>query len=155
MTFEDLHNPDQPIFEVHNPVNYTLPVEGPHLLNILHHIEKKEKVRFLQTEVAFVSEDEIVEVNKEYLNRDYVTDIISFRYDEDDSNQAIEGTLYCCASRIAEQAAEFDATVHEEFRRVFIHGLLHLIGYDDSTDKEKKEMTRLEDYYLGETLKLT
>jgi rRNA maturation RNase YbeY len=155
MTFDDLHNPDQPTFEVHNPVNFTLPVEGPHLLDILHHIEKKENVRFLQTEVAFVSEDEIVAVNKEYLDRDYVTDIISFRYDEDDSNQAIEGTLYCCAERIAEQAAEFNATVPEEFRRVFIHGLLHLIGYNDSTDKEKKEMTRLEDLYLSETLKLT
>jgi len=81
-----------------------------------------------------------------------VTDIISFRLDDenDDNNsdQSIEGTLYCCAPRIAEQSAEFDADTKTEFLRVIVHGLLHLTGYDDQTESDKEKMTSLENHYL-------
>lgn len=141
-------NPDT--LTLHNPSGFGLPVEKKHLKKILKEIETSENISFRHVELVFVEEHEIVEINKTHLNRDYVTDIISFRYDDDEEDQNIEGTLYCCAPRIAEQSAEFMTSQREEFLRVFIHGLLHLVGYDDQTEEEKERMTRLEDHYLSE-----
>jgi rRNA maturation RNase YbeY len=122
--------------------------------SILSIISEKENVAFTSVELVFVDEQEIVRINKEHLNRYYVTDIISFRYDdgqESGDNTAIEGTLFCCAPRIIEQSAEFKEPVEREFQRIFIHGLLHLAGYNDSSETEKSEMTALEDQYLALT----
>lgn len=135
--------------EIFNQTNVGLPFSEKEAFLLISNLQKEESVQFDFVEVAFVSESKISEVNKEFLQKEYVTDIISFRYDEDDSNQAIEGTLYCCAPRIMEQANEFNQSPKKEFLRVLIHGLLHLCGYEDSTPTEKKEMTRLEDYYLS------
>ncbi len=128
--------------------NTQIPVSKPRFKTIINLDEKSENVGFSYVELVYVDENEIVEINKKYLERDYVTDIISFRYDEDNSNQFIEGTLYCCSSRISEQSQEFKTPVKKEFERVFIHGLLHLIGYNDQTEPDKKKMTKLEDFYL-------
>lgn len=120
--------------------------------SILQIIAQQEDVEFAMVELVYVSEEEIVRINKEHLNRYYVTDIISFRYDdglETMDNSAIEGTLYCCAPRIIEQSAEFKQPVEQEFQRIFIHGMLHLIGYDDSSDEKKAAMTELENKYLA------
>ncbi len=120
--------------------------------SILDIIEQHESAKFELVELVYVSEDEIVRINKEHLDRDYVTDIISFRYDDDEDsgdNTAIEGTLFCCAPRIKEQAEDFGETADQEFKRILIHGLLHLIGYDDRSEAEKKRMTELENTYLS------
>tara|TARA_R110000868_G_scaffold341432_2_gene602282 strand:+ start:202 stop:600 length:399 start_codon:yes stop_codon:yes gene_type:complete len=116
---------------------------------VFEFVAKHEKVTFELVETAYVDEQEIARINKEFLKRDYVTDIISFRYDEDASNTKIEGTLYCCLPRIIDQAKEFGEVPEKECLRILIHGLLHLIGYEDQSDQEKKEMTRLEDLYLS------
>lgn len=99
-------------------------------------------------ELVFVDEDEIVSINKTYLHRDYVTDIISFAYHEQ-AEEPVSGTLFCCAQRIFEQAKEFECTDTDEFLRVCIHGILHLCGYDDSTTDLKTNMTELENRYLS------
>ncbi len=137
------------VLQIFNEAGYPLPFDEPEALELLHLISTDQQCEFSFVEVAYVDEDEIIRVNKEFLSRDYVTDIISFRYDEDESNQAIEGTLYCCAQRIQEQALELGELPKKEFLRVFVHGLIHLIGYDDQAEDEKTEMTRLEDKYLG------
>jgi len=119
---------------------------------ILDLIQKEESATFALVELAYVTEEEIIRVNKEHLDRHYVTDIISFRYDDGEAaedNTAIEGTLFCCAPRIIEQAGEFDEPVEREFKRIFIHGLLHLIGYEDDTNTKKQTMTDLENKYLS------
>lgn len=135
---------------VHNPSGFGLPLDKNQLKRILNEIEDSENISFRHVELVFVDEHEIVELNRAHLGRDYVTDIISFRYDDENKDQNIEGTLYCCAPRIAEQSAEFQTTQIEEFFRVFIHGLLHLAGYDDQTQEDKLKMTSLEDRYLSE-----
>jgi len=125
-----------------------VPVSISELNRITKIIENEEKVQFHHIELVYVKEEDIVEVNKEYLNRDYVTDIITFRYDEDESNSSIEGTLFCCAPRISEQSLEFNVDQKEEYLRIFIHGLLHLLGYKDESEEEKSIMTGLENKYL-------
>lgn len=134
--------------QVFNESGQDIPVTNDQLKSLLNTLSSHEEVQFEMVELAYVSEEEIIRVNKEFLDRDYVTDIISFRYDDDPSLQNIEGTLYCCARRIAEQAKEFNSTAENEFLRIFIHGLLHLAGYNDQNRDEKEEMTRLENKYL-------
>ncbi|MBN2732956.1 MAG: rRNA maturation RNase YbeY [Balneolaceae bacterium] len=126
-----------------------IPVSHQVLQAIAASVENEESCSFQLVEAVFVDEDEIVRINQEHLERNYVTDIISFRYDDDPGNQSIEGTLYCCAPRIAEQADEFNEPPETEFKRIIIHGLLHLIGYDDQSPKAQKTMRQKEEYFLG------
>lgn len=143
-----MESDDSPL-QIFNTSGLDLPFKNDEAAFLLDLISKDQKSIFSFVELVYVDEAEIVRINKEFLERDYVTDIISFRYDEDESNQEIEGTLYCCAQRIAEQAKEFADSEKQEFLRVFVHGLIHLLGYDDQTPEEKSEMTRLENKYLS------
>lgn len=152
-TFPDFPDlPNETILSVANPSQFELPVHQESLEKLLRFIESGENVKFEFVELVYVNEDGIVEINQKYLERDYVTDIISFNYDEDESvdssNKGIEGTLYCCAPRIAEQSSELKSDPEQEFYRIFVHGLLHLAGYEDSSPEEKETMTRLENHYL-------
>jgi rRNA maturation RNase YbeY len=132
-----------------NPLAVSLPINEQEANAFLAAVEKGENAEFSDVEVAWVNEEEIVRINKEFLKRDYVTDVITFRLDEQpDSKKAIEGSICACAPRIEEQAKEFSQPVKREFARVTIHGLLHLVGYEDETDELKKEMQQREDFYL-------
>lgn len=143
------HQDDPARLQIFNSSKLKLPFDKKKLLQLLESVEKNESVSFHMLELVYVDEADIVNINKKYLNHDNVTDIITFRYDEDKSVHNIEGTLYCCAPRIVEQSAEYTTDLHQEFYRIFIHGLLHLAGYDDKTETDKKRMTELEDYYLA------
>jgi rRNA maturation RNase YbeY len=141
------------MLQIFNETKEDIPLSQAQADAIIAQISAKENATFTLVEVVFVDEKEIVRINKEHLGRNYITDIISFRYDDEaekpaEDNLAIEGTLFCCAPRIKEQAGEFGQAIDVEFRRILIHGLLHLIGYEDSTEEEKSAMTALEDFYL-------
>ncbi|MEQ9310584.1 MAG: rRNA maturation RNase YbeY [Balneolaceae bacterium] len=140
--------PEHPL-DIFNTSGIELPFKNSEAAFLLDLISEEQNVAFSSVEIAFVDENEIVRINTEFLQHDYITDIITFRYDENVTNLEIEGTLYCCSQRIREQASEFNQTEKREFLRIIIHGLLHLCGYNDSTINEKKEMTRLEDHFLN------
>ncbi len=146
--------PDSSPLQILNHTELEVPFNEAEAEKLITLIQAEQQCSFSFVELVYVDEEEIVRVNKEFLNRDYITDIISFRYDDNDeqnthSNSDIEGSLICCAPRIKEQALEFNQTEKQEFLRILVHGLLHLIGYDDQTPEEKAEMTRLEDHFLG------
>lgn len=145
-------HPDLPKLEIFNPSGATLPFKRSIIPKLLFQIEKHEHVRFTNLEIVFTDEDGIVEINSKYLEKTYITDTISFRYDEDESNQTIEGTIYCCAPRIEEQARELHIKPREEYLRIIAHAMLHLAGYSDKTEEEKKRMTGLENVYLSKFL---
>jgi probable rRNA maturation factor len=147
-TFPDFPSPaDFDKLSVSNTSGLGIPVGEEAFLNLLQIVEKEESVTFRAVELVFVDEKEIVRVNKEYLDHDYVTDIITFRYNENVSD-SIEGTLFCCAQRIEEQSKEYNSDKPAEYLRVFVHGLIHLAGHDDQIEEEKKRMTELENRYL-------
>lgn len=123
-------------------------------------VSEGERVVYGFLEIVFVDEDEITRVNEQYLGKNYITDIITFTYDEEiadnqsstDEETEIDGTIFMCAPRIVEQASEYGETIEREFSRIFIHGLLHLAGYDDHTDELKAAMVEKENYYLEKLL---
>jgi probable rRNA maturation factor len=96
--------------------------------------------------VVFLSDDELLKMNVEYLGHDYYTDIITFNYAE--NPKRIEAELYISIDRVKENAETNHVSFNEEMIRVIIHGTLHLAGFDDQTDAEKTEMRRLEDQYI-------
>jgi len=146
---EDPFESDSAPLQIFNISDFNIPVSENRLLELVEQIQQNESITFKMIEVVYVDESEIASINKKHLDHDYITDIITFRYDNEQNQDAIEGTLYCCSSRIAEQAAEYATDLEQEFYRIFIHGLLHLAGYKDKSGAEKKKMTTLENYYLS------
>jgi rRNA maturation RNase YbeY len=93
----------------------------------------------------FCSDEYLLAINKDYLNHDYFTDIITFNYNDEDT---ISGDIYISTDRIAENAKERDISFELELRRVMIHGVLHLIGYDDKDPVSQAAMRAQEDFCL-------
>ncbi len=93
----------------------------------------------------FSDDDKLLELNKEYLNHDTYTDIITFPYQESNN---IHADIFISVPRVIENAKSLGLDEEEEFRRVMIHGVLHLLGYDDHTEEEKLIMRRMEDEKL-------
>ena len=80
------------------------------------------------------------------MNHDYFTDIITFDYCDKD---ILSGDLFISVDSVRENAIFFEVDFEEELRRVIVHGLLHLIGYDDHTEEEQKIMREKENYYIS------
>jgi len=85
----------------------------------------------------FCSDEEILQINKLYLNHDYYTDIITFDYSEED---ILSGDLFISLETVKTNSEKFKTKFDEELHRVMIHGILHLCGYDDKTAAKKKIM---------------
>lgn len=95
----------------------------------------------------FCSDAYLLEINKQYLDHDTYTDIVTF--DSSEEEDLIAGDIFISVERIAENAARFGVTEKDELHRVIIHGVLHLCGYYDKKSEDKKLMTEKENYYLG------
>lgn len=97
----------------------------------------------------FCSDEQLLEINKEFLNHDYYTDIITFDYSEAD---IVSGDLFISIDRIKDNAKTLDVLYQEELHRVIIHGILHLLGFKDKTDEESQNMRLLENECLSDLL---
>jgi len=95
----------------------------------------------------FCSDDFLLKINGDYLQHDYLTDIITFPLST--RPDIISGEIFISIDRVRENASILQADFEREFARVLIHGILHLLGYNDHTDEEKLQMRAKEDYYLS------
>jgi len=95
---------------------------------------------------VFCSDEYLLGINKQFLGRDYLTDVISF---QDEDSAKVSGDIIMSIDRIRENSAEMHISFDEELRRIMIHGLLHLFGYDDLNYQDKVTMTAREDFYLS------
>ena len=93
----------------------------------------------------FCSDEYLLKINNEYLNHDYYTDVITFNYNE---ANIVSGDIFISTERVKENALEFNISEKEELCRVIIHGVLHLVGFDDKVKEDKEKMTREENEYL-------
>lgn len=95
--------------------------------------------------IIFCSDNYILDVNMKYLSHDYFTDIITFDYCE---GKTLSGDLFISIDSVRENASFYGSEFSDELNRVIVHGLLHLIGYDDHNEKDRKIMREKENYYL-------
>lgn len=96
--------------------------------------------------VIFCSDEYLLEINREHLDHDYYTDIITFDYC---FQNLISGDLFISIDRVKENAAEFKTTFLNELSRVIFHGVLHLCGYKDKLYEDEKLMRQKEQFYLN------
>jgi len=108
---------------------------------VANHSKKVGEIAFI-----FCDDEKILEVNRNFLQHDYYTDIITFDYCEGDN---VSGDIYISVERVQENAVIHNVNYNIELLRVLAHGVLHLIGFQDKEVKLKAEMTRNEDLCIS------
>lgn len=109
-------------------------------------VAESEIRRLGDINIIFCSDNYILDINQRFLSHDYFTDIITFDYCQGD---VLSGDLFVSVDSVRENAVEYGEEFQRELRRVMVHGILHLIGYDDHTAAQQKQMRQKEDYYLS------
>ena len=99
----------------------------------LRSVAEIENCRLGDINIIFCSDPYLLNINLQYLGHDYYTDIITFDYSQ---KPVVSGDLFISVDSVRENAAFYDAAFEEELHRVIVHGLLHLIGYDDHSDED-------------------
>lgn len=97
--------------------------------------------------IIICSDPYLYDMNVEHLDHHYNTDIITFDYCE--SKQEVSGDLFISIDTVKSNAKRYGTTGYNELKRVILHGVLHLIGYNDKTDEQQAEMTSKENQYLA------
>jgi rRNA maturation RNase YbeY len=103
--------------------------------------------------IVCCSDGYLLQINKQFLQHDYYTDIITFDY-TDCACRVISGDLFISVDTVRANAQTYAQDFIHELYRVIVHGVLHLCGYKDATEAEQKLMRAKEDYYLQEKLKM-
>ncbi|GAB1463114.1 rRNA maturation RNase YbeY [Pedobacter sp. UBA4863] len=109
-----------------------------------------EGYQLAELNFIFCSDEYLLRVNQDFLQHDYYTDVITF--DNSEELKTILGDIFISIDRVKDNANQNNATTHDELCRIMVHGLLHLLGYRDKTQKAKKEMTAKEDFYLAKRI---
>jgi probable rRNA maturation factor len=112
----------------------------------LKNVIEQEECRLGDVNYIFCSDEQLLEINIQYLNHDFYTDIITFDYKE---NHLVSGDIFISIDRVKDNAIinyeEFD----KELNRVMVHGILHIIGYKDKLEKDIKLMRKKENTYIS------
>lgn len=130
-----------------------------HDVEIVSGVKHKRKIALLIKEILkkkeeyninyiFCSDQYLLSINKQYLNHDTLTDIITFDLSEKDS-EILLSDIYISIERVKENAKQFEVKFEQELLRVIVHGALHLIGYKDKTATQKTTMRRMETRWIN------
>ncbi len=133
------------IYFINNDITFTLRNKKQLREWIGYAVHEEKKYTGTLTYI-FCTDEYLLSINEKYLKSTYLTDIITFDYTED---KIISGDMLISINRVKENAKTFKTTFQQELMRVMIHGILHLCGYKDKTQKEKELMKEKEDYYLN------
>lgn len=115
----------------------------------LDKMTKKQVKKLQQVKLDYIFCDDayLLQINQQFLNHDTLTDIITF--DLGEYEDELVGEIYISTERVAENAAKFGVSYHEELHRVIFHGALHLCGYKDKTAADKEQMRKMENKCLA------
>jgi probable rRNA maturation factor len=114
--------------------------------DIIAKIIGKENSIIGNINVVITTDKEVRKINVQFLEHDYNTDVISFSYNE---GNIINGEIFISIDTVKINSFNYNVSLNEELNRVIIHGVLHLVGYDDKEVGQKDNMTRLENIWLG------
>jgi rRNA maturation RNase YbeY len=112
---------------------------------------KSEKCRLSNLNIIFCTDEALLQINRDFLQHDYYTDIITFPINQ--AKASIEAELYISIDRVKDNAKAATVSFKEELHRVIFHGCLHLAGYNDKSSQQIKKMREREDHYLRLYLK--
>lgn len=115
-------------------------------VDVIRQVSRENKKGFDIIQYVFLNDEELLDINIQYLNHNTFTDIITFDLTE---GGGIIGEIYVSLDRIIENASFFNVSVKEEFLRVLFHGALHLLGYKDKSAKDKQAMREAETYCIN------
>ena len=132
------------MIEFHNEIEFVLQNQGE-IQRWIKKVIASENKEMGEINYIFCSDEYLLERNIKYLDHDTLTDIITFNYCK---GKIITSDIMISIDRVKENSTIFDNSFSEELHRVMIHGILHLIGYDDKTEKEKNLMREKENFYL-------
>ncbi|PSQ64720.1 MAG: rRNA maturation RNase YbeY [Bacteroidetes bacterium QH_1_61_8] len=125
------------------------------LERLVRHVIDAEDGTLVHVSLVLSDHSTVRRLNREYLDHDYNTDVLSFSLrgqDEDPSTEVVEGEVYVDLDTAADRHEEFDTSFGREAYRYVVHGVLHLLGYDDATEDGQQEMRTREDQYLDTVL---
>ena len=108
-------------------------------------VVKNEKSVIRTLNIIATSDRGLLDINKKFLNHDYYTDVITFQ----NNPEEVSGEIYLSISRIKDNSSKMKVKLKDELHRVIVHGILHMIGYGDKTEKDARLMRQKEDYYLN------
>lgn len=123
-------------------------VDEATLRTLIHRIADAESRALGTVSIVLTDHDTVLTLNRDYLGHDYVTDVLAFDLSAEDASH-VEGEIYVDLDTAAERHEDFGVSFEDEARRYVVHGMLHLMGYDDSDDSQQAEMRRLEDRFLA------
>lgn len=131
-------------FHILQPVSLE---ERTRLKQFIISLFRREKKALAELSLIFCSDPYLLEINRQFLQHDFYTDIITFPLS--DPGQPISGEIYISVDRVRENAAAFGSSIKKELHRVIFHGALHLCGYKDKSPRDQKLMRKMEDHYLA------
>lgn len=129
------------------------PVTTNEVLRIVDIASGFEKKINGEVEINAISSKKIREINRIYRGKDAVTDVLSFAWNETDRTNTNLGQIFISYDQIKKQAKEYGISEREEFARMLIHGLLHLVGYDHMKKEDENKMFSLQEKILCCALK--
>lgn len=110
--------------------------------NLVSKLKKELNFEIDSVSINFISFEEIIMINKTYLNHNYSTDIITFNYSGE--YYTLDGEIFISLEDAFANAKKYKASFEDELLRLVIHGFLHLVGYDDKLPEDKKVMKKIE-----------
>lgn len=126
-------------------ISKSLKKKGIH--DLIKSLSNELNFKILDLEISIISAKSILDINKTYLNHDYTTDIITFNYSE--IVNELDGEIFISIDDALSNSKKFKISLSYELVRLVIHGILHLLGYDDIAHSDKKIMKRMENKLLS------
>jgi len=127
-----------------NKTNFQLPQKRL-IKNWLVQVAKQENIKIGEVSIVFCNDEQLLELNKQYLNHDTLTDIITFDYSE---KKTLHGDICISVERVKENAKMYNCDFYVELRRIMVHGILHLCGYKDKKNTDRLLMKQKEEEAL-------
>lgn len=134
--------------------NYGVDFKYNYLKKVIKRVFKHEKIKKACFSIIFVNDSEIQEINREYRQKDSVTDVISFAFEDNENivynDIRVLGDIYICIPKAIEQANSYGHSIKRELSFLTVHGLLHLLGYDHMKKEDEIKMFKLQELILDE-----